>query len=135
VALLGEDRQRRGAAALVGADDLDTVASRRISPALGERRLYSAMTEMPGSVSASENGPVLAGAGGALLELGERDVSPAARPRPRAWRRRCARGRSSVRELPRQLEVGVGGAQRGTRVDRLAGGLDALAQAVGQPAA
>ena len=46
------------------------MAPARISPALGERRLCSAITDTPGSSSASENGPVVAAAQ-AALELGE----------------------------------------------------------------
>ena len=55
--LVGEHRERGGAAALVGADLLgDGRASAEISPALGERRLNSAISERPGRTSASLKG-------------------------------------------------------------------------------
>ena len=54
---LGEDRQRGRAAALVGLHDLGHASRPRGScPRDGERRLCSAITEMPGRVSASWNG-------------------------------------------------------------------------------
>ena len=57
VGLVGEHRERRGAAALVGADLVrDGRASADISPALGERRLNSAISERPGRTSASLKG-------------------------------------------------------------------------------
>ena len=51
-----------------------TVAPSRISPADGERRLCSAISEIPGRSSASENGR-------ALRPLGERRLEPRQRHR------------------------------------------------------
>jgi hypothetical protein len=58
-----------------------TVDPARISPAEGERRLCSAMTETPGRVSASENGRSVSRADRrqALLEVAQRHrLAPAA---------------------------------------------------------
>ena len=57
VRLLGEDRDRGRAAALVGAArSRRQLAPSRIVPADGERRLCSAISEVPGRDSASANG-------------------------------------------------------------------------------
>ena len=71
---LGEDGERRGAAALVGAHDVGHLASpSRIGPADGERRLCSAISETPGRVSASENGRKPSARRSSMrLELGQR---------------------------------------------------------------
>ena len=86
VRALGEDRQRRRAAALVGADDRrSTVAPSRISPADGERRLCSAITETPGRASASRERAVLArGRSRRALELAR--AAPRAAPAPTSSR-------------------------------------------------
>ena len=57
MALLGQDREGGRAPSLVGVDRLgDPRAGLEISPALGERRLNSAISESPGRTSASLNG-------------------------------------------------------------------------------
>ncbi len=95
VALLGQDRQRgRAGRARRRARSRRPSSPGGCSPALGERRLNSAITEMPGCVSASWNGRSGPRASRPALELGERDGRRRRRARPRAWRRRCGRARS-----------------------------------------
>ena len=94
------------------------LASSRIEPAEGERRLCSAISEVPGRDSASANGrpsrPVLHLA----LELGQRPLVLAPVRSPRAW---PPPGRPDARSRPARLHVAVEHVARGARVDRLLG--------------
>ena len=95
-ALLGQHRQRRGAAALVGARRRPRARGPRGSrPADGERRLCSAITDSPGRASASRN---------------ERSAAPAAPRRRSSAASGSARGGAPTLELAR--------ASRGSRRGR-----------------
>ena len=120
--LLGEDRQRRRAAALVGLHDLGAAERpSRISPAEGERRLCSAISEVPGRASASANGRSSSSLGRGSLELGERHLAPAPLERARAWPRPAPRAGRSRRQLLRARHEALQHLARRAGVDRLLG--------------
>ena len=99
VRLLGEDRDRRGAAALVGADDARRrVAPSRIVPADGERRLCSAITEMPGRGERLAERATLGALVERRLEVGRAASAERRRSSVLACgTRRCVRARCSRR--------------------------------------
>ena len=118
---LGEDRQRRGAAALVGRRPRSTVAPARITPADGERRLCSAITEIPGGRAPRRTGGPRRARRERALELGQRDLRAAGDVLARATRR-CGRGRSRRRQLAGAGDEALERRCRRAVVDRGLGG-------------